>query len=66
MKLALKVNINIAHTTSTIEAPKITPGSPKIKICTDILISSFKDLTFNEPPSPNATVANLWLARAWK
>ena len=45
---------------STIEAPKITPGNPKIKICLATEISFFRDLRFlNDPPSPNATVANL-------
>ena len=29
---------------STTEAPKITPGNPKIKICQAILISLPKDL----------------------
>ena len=29
---------------STIEAPKITPGNPKIKICQATLISLPKDL----------------------
>ena len=51
---------------STTEVPKITPGNPKIKICQATLISLPKDLQFlKEPPIPSATVANLWLARAW-
>ena len=50
----------------TIDDPKITPGVPKNKIWHKTLISFFTDLKFLiDPPKPSATVAILWVVRAW-
>ena len=50
----------------TIDDPKITPGVPKNNICHKTKISFLRYLKFLiDPPKPKATVATLWVARAW-
>ena len=50
----------------TIIVPKKTPGVPNTIICHKTSISFLRDLIFlNDPPKPKATVATLWVARAW-